>query len=114
MKLLIPLLFLSLSFAPEILFADSWVLITPEVAMSEPERTAKTKWVVLESFTTALQCSDHRSSLIRQLANERRQLKDAKDHNAPEETERELRLLWHLYTESKCVTFSTLTKFYKR
>jgi hypothetical protein len=85
-------------------FADSWVLMTPDFTITRTEIIPTKKWVILESFPTILQCNDHRSSLIRQIDKERRELSYAEDHNVAAETERELRLLWHTYTNSKCVS----------
>lgn len=78
--------------------ADGWLLTTPDFTITETEITRTNKWVVLELFATALQCNDHRSSLLRQIDKERREIRDAKDHDIAAETERELRLLWHTYT----------------
>jgi hypothetical protein len=103
MTTLIALLILFLSFTPTNSFADDWVLMIPDFTITETEVTPTKKWVVFESFATVLQCNDRRSSLIRQIDKERREIRDAEDHNVAAETERELRVLWHTYTNSKCV-----------
>jgi hypothetical protein len=59
--------------------------------------------VVLESFSTVLQCNDRRSSSIRQIDKERREVLAVDNHTAGIETNRELGLLLHIYTSSKCV-----------
>jgi len=51
--------------------ADGWVFITPDFTVTEKEITPKKNWVPLESFATALECNDRRSSLIRGIAKER-------------------------------------------
>jgi hypothetical protein len=104
MKTLIAALFLLLSSTPANSFAGGWVLMTPDLTIGETEVTTTKKWVVLESFATVLQCNDRRSSLIRQIDKERRELRDVEDDSAAIESERELRLLWYVYTYSKCVS----------
>ena len=59
---------------------------------------------VLQSFSTVLQCNDRRSSWIRQIDKERYEILAADNHTAEIETNRELRLLLHIYTGSKCVS----------
>lgn len=103
MKTPLAVLLLFLSSTPANSFADGWVLMTPDLRITETEITPTKKWVVLESFATVLQCNDRRSSLIRQIDKERRELRDAEDHNVAVETARELWLLWYTYTNSKCV-----------
>ena len=100
----IAVLFLLLLFTPANLSADGWILITPDFTITETEILPTKKWVMLESFATVLQCNDHRSSLIRQIDKERREINDKKDHGQAIETDRELRLLWFMYTTSKCVS----------
>ena len=104
MKTPIAALFLLLSSTPANSFAGGWVLLTPDFTIGETEVTPTKKWVVLESFATVLQCNDRRSSLIRQIDKERRELRDVEDDSAAIESERELRLLWYIYTHSKCVS----------
>jgi len=79
-------------------FAGDSVLIAPDFTISGTEVTPTNKWVVLESFATVVECNDRRSSMITQIAKERRGLIHS------QETERELGLLWHIYTKSKCVS----------
>ena len=107
MKTPVAVLLLVLSSTPANSFADTWVLMTPDLTITETEITRTKKWVVLGSFATVLQCNDQRSSLIRQIDKERREIRDAEDHNVAAEKERELRLLWHTYTKSKCVVSLT-------
>jgi hypothetical protein len=82
--------------------AESWVLVTPEFKVSDVEILPTRKWVILDSFATNLQCNDRRSSLIRQIDKERRETGGVEDRTAAQ-TNHELRLLWHIYTSSKCV-----------
>lgn len=103
MKTSIVVLLLLLSLTPAISFAAGWVLMTPNFTISETEETPTKKWVVLESFATVLQCNDRRSSLIREIDKERREFRVVEDHRVAIESERELRLLWRVYTHSKCV-----------
>ena len=98
----IAVLFLLLLFTPASSFADGWILMTPDFTITETEITPTKKWVVLESFATALQCNDHRSSSIRQIDKTRREIGIVEDRGSLE-TNRELRLLWHMYSNSKCV-----------
>src|SRR5687767_2560799 len=100
MKISIALLLVSFLSAPANSFGTSWILIAPEFTITE-ELPATNKWMPLESFATARQCNDRRSSLIQQLDKERRELR-GEDHSAPVETARELTLLLRLYTNSKC------------
>ena len=95
-------LFLLLLFRPGDLRADGWVLMTPDFTVTETQVTPTKKWVVLESFPTVLQCNDQRSSSIRQIDKERRELLAADNHTAEIETNRQLRLLLHIYTS--CVS----------
>jgi hypothetical protein len=81
-------------------FAGGSVLMTPDFTVTGAKVTPTNKWVVLESFATVLECNDRRSSLIGLIDKERRELRDV------EGTERELRLLWYIYTKSKCVSSS--------
>jgi hypothetical protein len=85
-------------------FAAGWVLTAPDLAVTGTKVTPTKKWVVLESFTTALECKERRSSLISHLDADRRELRDADGHSAAIETEQELALLWYIYTKSKCVS----------
>lgn len=103
-KTSIVVLFLLSLCIPEKLSADGWLLMAPEFAITDTEITPRRKWVGLESFTTVLQCNDHRSFSIRRTDQARRELKDAGDHNTANETDRELRILWYVYTNSKCVS----------
>jgi hypothetical protein len=104
MKIPIAVLLLLLSSTPPAnSFVDGWVLMAPDLTITETEIRPTKKWVVLESFATVLQCNDRRSSMIRQIDKERRELGNGEDHSAAVETERELRLLWYVYTNSKCV-----------
>jgi hypothetical protein len=107
MKTRVAVLLLFLSSTPANSFANAWVLMTPDFTIIETEITRTKKWVALESFATVLQCNDHRSSLIRQIDKERREIRDSEDHNVAAQKERELRLLWHTYTNSKCVVSLT-------
>jgi hypothetical protein len=86
------------------LFAGGWVLTTPDFTITETEVIPTKKWVALESFATASQCNDRRSSMITDIDKERRELRNVEDHTAAIESERELRLLWYIYTNSKCVS----------
>ena len=99
----IGMLLLLLLFVPASSVADGWVLMTPDFMVSGTEVTPTKKWVVLESFPTVLQCNDRRSSSIRQIDKERREILAVGNHTAGIETNRELRLLLHIYTSSKCV-----------
>jgi hypothetical protein len=42
--------------------------------------------------------------MITDIDKERRELRNVEDHTAAIESERELRLLWYIYTNSKCVS----------
>jgi hypothetical protein len=84
--------------------ADGWILMAPEFTITETEILPTKKWVMLDSFATVSQCNDRRSSLIRQIDKERREIKGMEDHSGAIETDRELRLLWFMYTTSKCVS----------
>jgi hypothetical protein len=84
--------------------ADGWILMAPEFTITDVEILPTKKWVILDSFATILQCNERRSSLIRQIDKERREIKGMEDHGGPIETDRELRLLWFMYTTSKCVS----------
>src|SRR5262245_62370317 len=88
-------------------FADAWILTTPDFTIAETEITRTKKWVVLESFATVLQCSDHRSSVIRQIDKERREMRESDDDNVAPQKDQELRLPWHTYTNSRCVVSLT-------
>ena len=103
MKTAIALILVSFLSAPAALFGGSWMLIAPEFIVSEAEIAATKNWILLNSFATATQCNNHRSSLVRELDNERQELR-SKDHSAPVETARELTLLLRIYTRSKCVS----------
>jgi hypothetical protein len=100
----IAVLFFLLLFTPANLRADGWVLMTPDFTVTETEVTPTKKWVVLESFPTVLQCNDRRSSSIRYIDKERREILAVDNHTAAIETNRELRLLLHIYASSKCVS----------
>jgi len=76
--------------------------MAPDLKITGTEVTPTNNWVVLESFATLVECNDRRSSMIRQIDKERRELREVEDRSA-EITERELRLLWDIYTKSKCV-----------
>jgi hypothetical protein len=104
MKTPIPVLFLLLSFTAASSFAGGWVLMTPEFAVTEAKVAPTEKWLALESFSTELQCNDQRSSMIRQIDKERHKFRNVKDPGVAIETARELRLLWQIYTHSKCVS----------
>ena len=104
MKTPLVLFLLFLSSTPANSFAGGWVLTTPDFTITETEILPTKQWVMLESFATVLQCNDRRSSLIRQIDKERREIKDMEDHSGAIETDRELRLLWFMYTSSKCVS----------
>jgi hypothetical protein len=78
--------------------------MTPEFTITQTEILPSKKWVMLDSFATVSQCNDRRSSLIRQIDKERREIKGMEDHSGAIETDRELRLLWFMYTTSKCVS----------
>jgi hypothetical protein len=99
----IAMLFLLFLCVPASSFANGWVLITPEFTITDAEVTPTKKWVRLDSFATVLQCNDHRSSSIRLIDKTRREIGSMEDRSAAE-TQRELRLLWHMYTSSKCVS----------
>ena len=103
MKTPLTVLFLILSpLASQDGFAVSWSLMAPDLTISQKEATPSDNWVLLESFATAQQCHERRSFMIRQIDKERRDLR-AGEPGAPPATERELRLLWDIYTRSKCV-----------
>jgi hypothetical protein len=51
------------SIAPNCL-ASGWVLMAPDFAVTETRVIARPRWIVLESFTTGLECDARRSSLI--------------------------------------------------
>jgi hypothetical protein len=104
MKTPIAVLFLLLSFTAANSFAGSWALMTPEFAVTETKIIPTENWVALESFSTELQCHDRRSSKIRQIDKERHKFRNVKDPGVAVETARELRLLWYIYTHSKCVS----------
>jgi hypothetical protein len=104
MKTPIAVLFLLLLSQPGNLHADGWVLMTPDFTVTENEISPKKNWVPLESFGTALECNDRRSSLIRVIAKERDEVRLVDNHTVGIETNRELRLLLHIYTSSKCVS----------
>src|SRR5262245_30306293 len=107
MKTPMVVLLLVLSSTPAYSFADVWILMTPDFTITETEIIRTKEWVALESFATDLQCNDHRSSLIRQIDKERRENRDSEDDNVAAQKERELMLLWHTYTNSKCVVSLT-------
>jgi hypothetical protein len=107
MKSPIVLFLLFLSSIPEHSFAGGWVLTTPDFTITETEFIPTKKWVVLESFGTASQCNDRRSSMITDLDKERRELRKVGDHNAAIESEREVRVLSHIYINSKCVSLTS-------
>jgi hypothetical protein len=102
MKITIAIVAIFLLFTSANSPAYGWILMTPEFTTTEAEILPTGKWVILELFATVLQCNDRRSSLIRQIAKERRE-SGVEDHIAAQTT-RELRLLWHIYTSSKCVS----------
>jgi hypothetical protein len=77
--------------------------MTPDFTVTETQVTPTKKWVVLKSFPAVLQCNDRRSSWIRQIDKERREILAVDNHTAEIETNRELRLLLRIYTSSKCV-----------
>ncbi|MGE5215474.1 MAG: hypothetical protein ACM3SP_00565 [Chloroflexota bacterium] len=104
MKAPIAVLLLFLSAKAAYSFPDSWLLTTPEFAITETQITPTKRWMMLESFATVSQCNDRRSSLIKQIDKERREFRDAQDDNAALKTGRELKLLWYIYTYSKCVS----------
>lgn len=106
MKTPIVLFLLFLSSIPVNSFADGWVLATPDLTITETEVIPNKKWVVLESFATASQCNDRRSSMITDIDKERRGLRIVGDHSAIE-SERELKVLWYIYTNSKCVSLAS-------
>lgn len=110
MKTWIALIFVSFLPAPAVSFEGSWMLIAPEFIVSEAEIAATKNWILLNSFVTATQCNNRRSSLVRELDNERRELR-SKAHSAPVETARELTLLLRIYTSSKCVSSEKVGKF---
>jgi hypothetical protein len=101
-KIAIPIAVFFLLFTPLGSLADGWILMTPEFTITEAEILPTKKWVILELFATVLQCNDRRSSLIRQIDKERRETGGVEDRTAAQ-TNHELRLLWHIYTSSKCV-----------
>ena len=103
MKTLIAVLFFLLLSRPANSRADGWVLITPDFTVTETAVTPTKKWVVLESFATVSECNDRRSSSIRHIDKERSEIR-ADNHTAEIETNRELRLLLHIYTSSKCIS----------
>jgi hypothetical protein len=103
LKITIPIVVIFLLFTSANSPADGWMLMTPEFTITETEILPTEKWVILELFATVLQCNDRRSSLIRQIDKERREIGSVEDHTAAQ-TNRELRLLWHIYTSSKCVS----------
>ena len=82
--------------------ADMWALMVPDLKVAGPTITSTNKWLLFESFATLAECNDRRASMIRQIDKERRAIKDI-DGPDVEITERELRLLWDIYTRSKCV-----------
>ena len=88
--------------ASENSFARGWALMAPDLKIIGTKVTPTNDWVALESFATLVECNDRRSSMIRQIDKERRELREVDDRSA-EMTERELRLLWDIYTKSKCV-----------
>jgi hypothetical protein len=55
--------------------ADGWILMAPEFTITDVEILPTKKWVILDSFATILQCNERRSSLIRQIDKERREIK---------------------------------------
>lgn len=103
MRLHIPVFFgfISVLGAFETSFASSWALMLPDLKIVGTTLTPTNKWVPIESFTTLAECNDRRSFMIRQIAKERRALKDLEPSDA-EMTERELRFLLEIYTRSKC------------
>lgn len=104
MKTPLVLFLLFLSSTPANSFAGGWVLTTPDLTITDTEVMLTKKWVVLESFAMASQCNDRRSSMITDIDKERRELRNVEDHTAAIESERELRVLWYIYTNSKCVS----------
>ena len=103
-KISISMLFLLSLCMPNHSSAGGWLLMVPEFTITDTEIIPSKKWVGLESFATVLQCNDHRSFSIRQIDQARRELKDAREQNTAIETDRELRVLWYVYTNSKCVS----------
>jgi hypothetical protein len=79
--------FFFLSSTPANLFAGGWVLTTPDFTITETEVIPTKKWVALESFATASQCNDRRSSMITDIDKERRELRNVEDHTAAIESE---------------------------
>jgi hypothetical protein len=103
LKITIPIVVIFLLFTSANSPADGWMLMTPEFTTTETENFPTQKWVIVALFSTFSQCNDRRSSLIRQIDKERREIGGVQDHTAAQ-TNRELRLLWHIYTSSKCVS----------
>jgi hypothetical protein len=103
LKITIPIVLIFLLFTSANSPADGWILMTPEFTITEAEILPTKKWVILDSFTTILHCNDRRSFLIRQIDKERREIGSVEDHTAAQ-TNRELRLLWQIYINSKCVS----------
>lgn len=104
MTTLIAVAFSLLLFTPARSSADGWILTTLEFTITETGIVPTKNWLTLESFATILQCNDRRSSLIKQIDKDRREIKSMEDHNGAIETDRELGLLWLMYTTSKCVS----------
>ena len=104
MKTPLVLFLLFLSSTPANSFAGGWVLTTPDFTITDTEVMPTKKWVVLESFAIVSQCNDRRSSMITDIDKKRRELRNFEDHTAAIESERELRVLWYIYTNSKCVS----------
>jgi hypothetical protein len=104
MKTPLAVLFLVLSsMSPGDSFAGRWALMAPDLVITEKEATPANNWVVLESFATLAECNERRSFMIRQIDKERRDLRAVEGRGPGLATERELRLLWDIYTRSKCV-----------
>jgi hypothetical protein len=85
-----------LLFTPASSFADGWILMTPDFTITGTEILPTKKWVMLDSFATVSQCNDRRSSLIRKIDKERREIGNVEDQTAAQ-TNRELGLLAHLH-----------------
>ena len=87
----------------ETAFATGWVLQAPEVSYSAGQIIETKKSVVLGSFATEAACNTQRSASVQELGRQAREIRDVKDRSTVLDAERELTLLFYIYSNSKCV-----------
>jgi hypothetical protein len=87
----------------QIAFATGWVLQAPEVTYSAGQIIETKKSVELGSFASEAACNAQRSASVQELGRQAREIRDVKDRSTVLEAERELTLLFFIYSNSKCV-----------